>query len=739
MKAFFRDLPLKSKLTIIILMVSAAALLVASTAIVATERVRLRQALVDDLSTLADVVGMNTAAALDFFDRKAAGENMATLRAEPSIITAVIFSAEGEPFASYDSPDHASRVRSPCSELHPFEGETLAPAAVRVEGHRFCDDHIDVFKPIVVDNQTVGTVYIQGDLGELTRTQWRHVGFVCIAMVGAFSVAFFLSSYLLRIISKPILELADTMRTVSHDRDYSVRAEAAGRDEVGQLITGFNEMLEQIHERDEELGRFRDHLQDEVARRTAELAQARDHALAASRAKSAFVANVSHEIRTPLHAVLGHAQLLQRAENLSPDQLSALNTIEASGDHLLALINNILDLSKIEAGALELNAINFDIRTLLQELSAMFRTRCMEKKIAWVLECDDEGPVYVRGDAHKLRQVLINLVGNAVKFTDEGGLTLRFRREARDRFCFAVVDTGPGIPPADLGSLSDPFHQSQEGGLKGGTGLGLTIAKRLIEVMGGTLEIESVLGRGSSFGFTIGMAPVEGEVAVPVQLAASSLRLSPRASVNALVVDDVVENIVVLTRALKLLGANVNEATDGRQALEMVRENTYDIVFMDIRMPVMNGLEALAAIDAEHGAGTVKCVAVTASSLEEERSELLEAGFIDYIAKPFRFEEVYRCLATHLEVDFIDENERGQLDRELSAKDFSTIILPAELGSRLKTTAELYQVSDLDDHLDELEALGEEEQRLAKHLRALLNDFDMESVLRELDRVRYAG
>ena len=739
MKAFFRDLPLKSKLTTIIMVVSAAALLVASTAIVATERVRLRQTLVDDLSTLADVVGMNTAAALDFFDHKAAEENMATLRAEPSIITAVIFSSEGEPFASYDSPDQPSRVRPPCSDQHPFEGEKLAAAAVRVEGHRFCDDHIDIFKPIVLNNQTVGTVYIQGDLGELTRTLWRHVGFVCIAMVGAFVVAFFLSSYLLQIISKPILKLAKTMRTVSHDRDYSVRAEAGGRDEAGQLITGFNKMLQQIQERDEELGRYRDHLEDEVARRTAELAQARDHALAASRAKSAFVANVSHEIRTPLHAVLGHAQLLQRAENLSSEQLSALATIEASGDHLLALINNILDLSKIEAGALELNTVDFDIHTLLAEVSAMFRARCTEKSIDWVLQCDQQAQVQVRGDAQKLRQVLINLVGNAVKFTDEGGVTLRFRREEQDQFSFAVVDTGPGIPPADLGSLSDPFHQGQQGALRGGTGLGLAIAKRLIEVMGGALEIESEFGKGSSFGFTISMAPVEGEVAVPVHLGASSLRLSPHASVNALVVDDVEENIVVLTRALKLLGANVDEATDGRQALDKVRESNYDIVFMDIRMPVMNGLEALAAIDTEYGAGTVKCVAVTASSLEEERSEFLEAGFIDYIAKPFRFEEVYRCLATHLGVDFIDNSECGQLDGELSAKDFSTIILPAELGSRLKTTAELYQVSDLDDHLEELGALGEQEQCLAKHLRTLLNDFDMAGVLRELDRVRYAG
>ncbi|MFQ6043172.1 MAG: two-component regulator propeller domain-containing protein, partial [Candidatus Poribacteria bacterium] len=555
--------------------------------------------------------------------------------------------------------------------------------------------------------------------------------------------------------------------------------------------------------------------------KNAELEEAKDAAESANRAKSTFLANMSHEIRTPMNAILGYAQILQRAPDLPPNHRQAVNTIENSGNHLLALINDVLDLSKIEAGRLELHETNFDLVALIDTLSTMFRIRCEQKGLAWQVEWQEremgesrtgslpvqklEGKegfdtpsatqpkkwkdggmeethdvkrILAHGDEGKLRQVLINLLGNAVKFTESGEVVLRIsdvgqtvslpaQADSLRYYTFEVIDTGIGISSEDQAKIFDPFYQIEQTAQKGGTGLGLAIAKRYIELMGGELDVESpplnppqiggevrggqiegeVRGRqtvekirrgqtvgevkgdkGSRFFFTIPLPPAtSSEITEPSQWS-DVIRLAEGYSVKALIADDNEVNRNVLSRMLLDLGVEVIEAEDGQQAVQMFREHRPDIVFMDIRMPVMDGLEAAQQILAEFGKDKFKLVAISASTLKHERQTYFDAGFDDFISKPFRFEKVCECLATHLGVEF----ERGESEETKT----QPAVAPEALLERLKTAAEFHRVTKLERALNELDALGTEEHRLAERLREMIRNYDIEGVLDALSEVQ---
>ena len=492
-----------------------------------------------------------------------------------------------------------------------------------------------------------------------------------------------------------------------------------------------------------------------------QLVEAKEAAESADRAKSTFLANMSHEIRTPLNAVIGFAQSLQRDADLKQHQRYAVSTIENSGNHLLELINGVLELSKIEAGRVELQPIDFNLNTLITELSEMFQFRCEQKGLDWRVEVKmgQQTSLLVHGDGGKLRQVLINLLDNAVKFTESGELVLRVSEEAvleyNDSviasmecdesviapshsypFTFEVIDTGVGIPTEDQTAIFGEFQQGDESISKGGAGLGLAISKRQIELMGGELSVESEPGKGSRFFFTVPLQKVErtdGSLDVSSQI----IRLADGYSLTALVADDNKENREVLEQILSYIGVEVRLAENGQEALESVRAEIPDIVFMDIRMPVMDGLEAtrriLEEFDSKGGLPSRPCiVAVSASALEHQRKQFMEeAVFDDFIAKPVRAERVYECLANLLHVEY------EYKDVETLQIDSDKIVLPENLLLHLREVAEFGSVTELEELLDEVRQIGEHGHLLAEHIHELSQNLDMDAILGILEGINH--
>jgi signal transduction histidine kinase/CheY-like chemotaxis protein len=467
-------------------------------------------------------------------------------------------------------------------------------------------------------------------------------------------------------------------------------------------------------------------LQEVAIRKEAEAA-----ADAANRAKSEFLANMSHEIRTPMNAILGYSQILARDGALHPFQRDAVATIASSCDHLLHLINEILDLSKIDAGRMELASVDFDLAALVRELAALFQHPCEEKKLGLVVEgLADRRTLTVRGDEGKLRQVLINLLGNAVKFTERGRITLRVLPEPSDAWHFAVEDTGAGIAPDAQPLIFKPFQQGPGARGRGGTGLGLTIARRQVELMGGTLAVESGAGIGSRFFFSIALlpAPTRGESSheAPREIE----RLAEGCKVRALVVDDIPENRAVLSTMLATIGCEVLLAENGRQALEVVHVSRPDIVFMDMRLPEMDGLEATRRLSEEYtDQDGLKIVATSASALEHERALYLKAGCDDFVAKPFRAERIYGCLRNLVQAEFEYREPAPGADAKPTI-DLAQITLPEELATRLMMAAELHSATVLKNCLREVEQLGPSGARLAGHLREFMASYDMETIQR---------
>jgi signal transduction histidine kinase/CheY-like chemotaxis protein len=636
----FKEWSIKRKLILIAMSATVTALMLASFALVSYDRFETKNAMVQRMTVLANAIGANSVAPLLFSDPKTAAVTLSALSAEPHIVSACLYDKDGNKFAQ-----HARNVSTPVE----------FPATPPPEGNVWGKDRLVLSHRIWLNGELVGSLYIHSDMGEISARLEQFLGVIAIVVMAVLIIAWILVSRLQRIISAPILKLASTAKQISLDKNYSFRATKDTGGEIGIMIDGFNTMLQQIEVRDEELRMHREHLEDEVAARTTELVAvnedltaAKEHAEKASRAKSEFLANMSHELRTPLNAIIGYSELLrEEMEDLGQkDALPDLAKINSAGKHLLGLINDVLDLSKIEAGKTQLFIENFEVRAMLDELMGSIQPAAAQRNNTLSVECSaDLG--FMDADVVKMRQVLFNLLSNACKFTENGNIWLEVSRRKDpkgDEIVFWIRDTGIGMTPNQLSRLFQPFNQADASTTRkfGGTGLGLAISQKFCNMMGGHISVESRPGEGSAFTFQLPASQattVDEDSRGVLDAAVMDSEIIDRRTI--LIVDDDAIARDLMSRLLTREGFRVVACDRGHKVLSLAKQHRPIAITLDVMMDDTNGWDVLSALKADSEVADIPVIMI---SIVDDKNRGYALGATDYLTKPVHPEQLKNIL-----------------------------------------------------------------------------------------------
>lgn len=654
---------IRFKLIQLIVTISGGALLLIGAILILLTIYQQERNIVRNVDVLSEAVATNGGAAIVFQDPVSAAEILAAFRADEDVITAVIYLENNRLFARYQSDVHQKgEVSISGARLDmgiPGILEKNSSALYSWTNNKL---QVEFQRPIMINGQQHGTMLIRLSLMRIVGETLFVILLVMVMMGVILLVVYFFASRMQQIIIGPILSLSDTAGNISRNQDYSLRVEAETGDEVGRLIGTFNTMLDQIEAHQDELNQHRYHLERLIKERTAELEVQRDKALEATREKSEFLANMSHEIRTPMNGLIGVLSLLDE-QALSEEQSTLLDIAVKSSGVLLHIINDILDFSKIEAGKLKLESVPFDLCQLANDVNALFSEQAKDKRLE--LTCSVSGNINcrLRGDPTRIRQVLTNLVSNAVKFTENGSvvvtLELLDNLAERQRIKFSVKDTGVGISESNLSVLFNPFTQADGSTTRqyGGTGLGLAISQKIIDSMGGGIGVDSVEGQGACFWFTIELEKARPHQLFPAVFGVERNLLaglvdgdefSGLRNKRVLLVDDDPINRSVELSMLKRMGVLADSVTNGREAVTKVTtESDYDLILMDCQMPFMDGYQATHEIrnyERVSGLKSVPIIAVTANALANDEGKCLDSGMNDYISKPMQFNDLARKL-----------------------------------------------------------------------------------------------
>lgn len=644
-----RSSSIRKKLVVVVMATTFAALLVSVGLIIGYDLRNYQRSLINDLSTQAELVGHMSAAALAFDDPRLAGENLALLRTRPMVGAAAIFDENGRLFASYAAPGAPGAF----------------PLRPEAPGTRSEGQHVMLFRPIVENGETVGTVWLRAENRMLARTL-DYLAIALGVMLLAMGTAYLLMRRMGRVITAPIVAVTEIARDVVATRDYSRRAPRIGNDEAAELADSFNAMLTEIEQRTRELEdsngeivreaqersraqqeimRLNEQLEHRVDERTlqlalanAELANAIDEARNANQAKSAFLSSMSHELRTPLNAILGFAQILT-SESLPTTDLQKkefANHILKSGRHLLTLINEILDLAKVESGTLTLSMEPVALGEILDECQTMIEPLAAARGIRVLFP--QQVSAVLLADRTRLKQVLLNLLSNAIKYNRAAGaVVLDCQQVSPERMRISVQDTGMGLRPDQVDSLFQPFNRlGQEAGAQEGTGIGLVVTRRLVELMNGTIEVTSSPNVGSVFTIELGTTAPLASQASPFNVAEAAPAAGGDGAPHLLLyVEDnpanlkLVEEIVRFRPDLRLLAAG-----DGPLGLSLARAHHPEIILMDLNLPGMSGLEVLAQLQREPATKDIPVIALTANAMTRDIERGMAAGFFRYLTKP---------------------------------------------------------------------------------------------------------